>query len=286
MVRTPRPGELAALSELIARFQARPETRIAYFGASAAEIAAEIESWGSGWPEQCLIAERDEEALGFVGVDIDHELRRAWIHGPFVEDQHWDVLAEILLHRAVAIAGVDDLELVGDAANERLAALAVRNAFSRGRLSLALEIDRERVARLPHVVLPRLEDSQRDAFVVLHELLFPRTYYSGTQLAEQSARGESTVVVLVEDERLFGYAVGRIDSGGEGYVDFVGVAEDARGAGRGRRLVTAICQALLKQPEPSKVSLTVYEDNAAALAVYDVLGFTRAASMIGFRRLP
>ena len=286
MVRTPRPAELAVLSELIARFQARPETRIAYFGASATEIAAEIESWGSGWPGQCLIAERDGEMLGFIGVDVDRELGRAWVHGPFVEDEEWDVLAARLLHDAFSVAGVDDLEVVGDAANDRLGALAARHGFLRGRLSLSLEIDREQVARLPTVVLPRLEDSQRDAFAALHEALFPRTYYSGAQLAERSARGEATVLVLVEDERLVGYAVGRIDSGGEGYVDFVGVAEDARGAGRGRHLVTAICQALLEQPKPSKVSLTVYEDNAAALAVYDVLGFTRAASMIGFRRLP
>jgi ribosomal protein S18 acetylase RimI-like enzyme len=286
VVRTARPGELPALSAFIARFQAKPATRIAYFGASAAAIAAEIESWGSGWSDQCLVAERGEEVLGFVGVDVDHELGRAWIHGPFVEDQHWDVLADRMLHRAVAVAGVDDLELVGDAANERLSALALRNAFSRGRLSFALEIDRERVARLPNAVLPRLEGSQRAAFAALHEKLFPRTYYSGAQLAEQSAGGEATVLVLVEHGRLVGYAVGRIDSGGEGYVDFVGVTEDARGSGRGRRLMTAICQALLEQPERSKVSLTVYEDNRAALALYDALGFTRAASMIGFRRLP
>jgi ribosomal protein S18 acetylase RimI-like enzyme len=238
VLRTARRDELPLLSELVARFQSRAEARIGYFGSSKAEIAAEIEDWGEDWPEQCLVAVRGGEIAGFVGVEIDHELGRAWIYGPYAEDDHWDTLADRLYLGIAARAGVEDLELVGDAAHERLADLAARHGFSRGRQSFTLAIDRERVAELPPVVLPRLGEDQRAAFSVLHESLFPGTYYSGAQLVEQSARGEATALVLLENDRLVGYAVGRVHSSGEGYVDFLGVVEDARSAGRGRRLVS------------------------------------------------
>jgi ribosomal protein S18 acetylase RimI-like enzyme len=283
-VRGARDDELGLVSAFVARFQAKPETRIAYFDESPGEIAAELEGWEGRWHERCLVAEREGRMVGFVGVGVDLELGRSWIHGPFTEDDDWVLLADDLLERIIEIAGVEALELVGDAANERLGELAARHGFAQGRRSLTLEIGRDAVSRLPPVTVPPLDEPHRDAFVALHEELFPRTYYSGRQLAEQHARGEAVVLTLVEDASVVGYAVGRAKSPSEGYVDFLGVAGDARGAGCGRRLAVAICRHLFEDARRSRVSLTVYEDNAPALAVYDRLGFTCAAAMVVYRR--
>jgi ribosomal protein S18 acetylase RimI-like enzyme len=286
MLRAARGDELGLVSAFVACSQARPERRIPYFAETPDEIAAEIESWGSEWPATCLVAERDGRIVGFVGVDVDHKLGRSWVHGPFTDDEEWDELADRLLQEIVGVAGVDDLELLGDAAHERLASLAARHGFVRGRLSLGLEISREAVSQLPDVAVPRLEERHHDAFAALHEALFPRTYYSGAQLAEQHERGEATVLTLVENESVAGYAVGRAKTPGDGYIDFLGVAEHARGRGHGRRLTAAICRALLDDKQLSTISLTVYEDNAAALALYDGLGFRAVATMVGYRRRP
>jgi ribosomal protein S18 acetylase RimI-like enzyme len=64
------------------------------------------------------------------------------------------------------------------------------------------------------------------------------------------------------------------------------VAERARGEGRGGRLVASLCRRLVDASTCSKVTLTVYEDNLAALAVYRRLGFALEASMVGYRRRP
>jgi ribosomal protein S18 acetylase RimI-like enzyme len=43
---------------------------------------------------------------------------------------------------------------------------------------------------------------------------------------------------------------------------------------------------LLADPQRSKVALSVYEDNTPALALYARLGFTHAASLVGYLRRP
>jgi ribosomal protein S18 acetylase RimI-like enzyme len=43
---------------------------------------------------------------------------------------------------------------------------------------------------------------------------------------------------------------------------------------------------LLEDPQRRRVVLTVYDDNAPALALYESLGFTVASSMVGYRRRP
>jgi ribosomal protein S18 acetylase RimI-like enzyme len=285
-IRGARSNELGLISAFVARLQERPESRIPYFDELPDQITAEIASWGSDWPLRCRVAERDTQIVGYVGVEVDPELGRAWIYGPFAEDAAWDELADPLLQEAIALTGVEDLELLGDDAHVRLAALAAQHGFPRGRRSFGLEIERHVVEQLPHTAVPRLNPSQQAAFASLHEALFPRTYYSGIQLAEQHGRGEAIVLTLLEDGDVLGYAVGRGKEGEAAYVDFLGVAEHARGRGLGRRLTTAVCNALLEDERRSKVALTVYEDNVAALALYDRLGFERVASMVGYRRRP
>jgi ribosomal protein S18 acetylase RimI-like enzyme len=266
--------------------QAIPESRIPYVDESADHIAAELVRWSNEWQTRSRVAEHDGRIVGFVGVDVDLELNRAWIHGPFVEDDHWDELADDLLRAAVELARVDDLELLGDGTHVRLAQLAQRHGFPSGRRSLELAIASDTVAALPDREVPRLEEQHRSVFVALHDSLFPRTYYSGAQLVEQHARGEAIVLTLTADEAVVGYAVGRGRDSGGAYLDFVGVGEHARGRGYGRTLTIAICKALLEDPQHSRVVLTVYDDNATALALYDSIGFTVSSSMIGYRRRP
>jgi ribosomal protein S18 acetylase RimI-like enzyme len=281
--------ELEALARFVAELQQRPESNVPFFGRTPGDVAAELESWSPTWSESCLVAEDGGRIAGFVGADADEELGRAWIHGPFASASHWPVLADELLTACIELVtarGVRDLELAGDVANTRLRQLALGHGFEPRSASKSLTITRDRALELPPEHVPPLEAGLVDAFVALHETLFPATYYSGAQLVAQHARGDAVVLALVEDGELTGYAAGRIDATGQGYVDFVGVTERSRGGGRGGRLVTALCRTLVARSDCTHVALTVYEDNLPALAVYDRLGFEPEASMVGFRRRP
>jgi ribosomal protein S18 acetylase RimI-like enzyme len=286
-IHTALGAELGDIARFIARQQQSPESSIAFFGSTAEEVAAEIEGWGPSWPEQCLVAKRDESVVGFIGADIDPEQARVWLHGPFAEPAEWSSLADILLEQIVTDVVPTDArrqELAGDVANVRLEELARRHGFQRGRTSRSLEIRREAIIALPPTEVPSLQTGHHDEFVTLHDTLFPGTYYSGSQLVGQLVRGEAVVLGLVESGRLTGYAAGRVDATGEGYLDFLGVAEHDRSEGRGRRLVTSICRRLVDGTGATKVALTVYEENAPALALYARLGFTHISSLVGYGR--
>jgi ribosomal protein S18 acetylase RimI-like enzyme len=90
---------------------------------------------------------------------------------------------------------------------------------------------------------------------------------------------------LSDGGRLAGYFFGRAEpESGAGYVDLVGVAEEYRRSGLGRRLMLAGLAGLRETPGLRQVNLTVAGDNEAALRLYDSLGFIKERDMIAFRK--
>ncbi len=286
MIRGARAEDLRAVAAFVAARQADLASRIAYFGESPAEIEAYLPTWSPPWTETSRVAVEGTTLTGYIGAELDVAVGRAWIHGPLVSDASWDAVAEELwtaLLPAIPQA-IEDVELTGDVANVRLAAFAARRGLTGGDVHVVLELQAAAVDRLPAADVPRVPRTYADELVTLHEELFPNTYYSGRQLLEQAESGEATLLGVVVDEQLVGYAVGRIDEAGAGYIDFLGVAPGARRAGYGRTLVTALCRALRPRMRVPAVRLTVAETSAAALALYDGLGFRRVSSAIGYRR--
>ena len=83
----------------------------------------------------------------------------------------------------------------------------------------------------------------------LHELEFPNTYFSAQQLIERAGTGAHVVLVATTaDGHAAGYAAGRIQPDGIGYIDFVAVEPSVRGGGAGRRLVSGLARRLLGGP--------------------------------------
>lgn len=139
---------------------------------------------------------------------------------------------------------------------------------------------------MPAVLPGPIADEHRSPFLRLHAELFPHASYSGDQLLEQASTRKATVLGLVSHGELAGYAAGRIDESDAGYIEFVAVAPAFRRQGHGRTLVAALGRALRTDGPISQLRLTVSGENAAALALYDALGFRRASSAVGYRRRP
>lgn len=168
--------------------------------------------------------------------------------------------------------------------NARLAGFAARHGFVAGKVHHVLSRDVLGIDELPASAVPPLEPACEEAFLELHEQLFPNTYYSGQQLVDQAASGDAVVLGLVDHDTLVGYVAGRIDERGDGYVDFVGVAPGSRRRGHDATLVAAVSRALAERGPIREIRLTVSSENAAALALYEALGFARVSSAVGYRR--
>lgn len=287
MIRAPRADELARVAAFIATRQAQAESRDAMFDERADAIAAQLAAWERPWVDTSRVAERKGRLVGFVGVELDDSQSRAWIHGPLVDDADWDSGADSLL---ASLAGEvpetrhKESEIAADVANERIAAFARRHGFVAGNVHHLVAIAAPAIAGFPRPAIPPLSPEHAAAFVDLHELLFPGTYYSGRQLLDQAARGDAIVLGVVADDVLAGYAAGRIDEAGDGYLDFLGVAPERRRRRLGQALVTAIAHAFSDRHPIAAMRLTVSSENEAALALYEALGFVCQSSAIGYRR--
>ena len=264
----------------LVREQADLERNIVYIGVEADGIAAELAELEPGWSLAAHGVRTDDgELVGIAFAEWDLELGRIWLHGPWVagDEAQWDEWAAALVDAVLAATpALPDVELSGTIENARLGALAQARGFDRSEpnYALALVLDGEQSASVD----PEIVDATRDdlAWVApLHDAEFPSTYATPQQLLE------GKYVFLVGPG---GYAAGRVTPDGEGYIDFVAVEENARGAGLGRRLVTALVARLVAAGARKQVCLTVQEHRNGARRLYAALGFEVDIVIVGYRK--
>jgi ribosomal protein S18 acetylase RimI-like enzyme len=280
-----QPDELDLLVELIAAEQVRPDRNIPYLGDDAADIRSELDALDPPWTDTARVVRTTDGALaGATAVEWDDSIGRAWVLGPWVfGDGAWNELAPHLLDAALGQlpAGVE-AEMSGEVANVRLAALAAQRGWTASGAAHVLVADEEVVSRWPANESDRLRAAVADDLDViqpLHDAEFPNTHTPAVRMISEFA----TIVATADDGTVSGYAAGRIQPDGEGYIDYVGVVPAARGQGIGRLLITALAPELLDAASKKQVALVVNDDRVAARALYASLGFAPVTSMVGYR---
>jgi ribosomal protein S18 acetylase RimI-like enzyme len=284
--------ELDDVIRFIAGQQARPDRRCTYVGVEAEGIRAELDALSPPWADTLrTVAADDGELRGAVVVEWDDDLGRSWILGPWVagDDDAWHELAPGLLDDALAqLPGtVTRHEVCGDASHGLLADLASARGWHPTEANHALVVDRATVEAWPDGPQPdqRLRaatPADLDAIRPLHDAEFPSTYASAEQLLAEDGDGDDAWIVLVDDLGA-GYAAGKVQPDGEGYIDFVAVDADARGSGLGRALVVELTRQVLAACRSGQVNLTVADHRAPARALYARLGFRSDETFVAHR---
>jgi ribosomal protein S18 acetylase RimI-like enzyme len=297
------PHELDAVVSLIAWQQADASRQITYLGTTPAGIRAELDGLEPAWGQTARVLDgAGGGAHGIVGavvVEWDSELGRAWIVGPWVDGDGdaWQLAASDLLDAALAQLPdeIAQHELSGDVANTRLGALAEARGWVPTEANHALVADAGTVAGWDPA--PAGEDGDGGALrspgsgdvagiAALHDVEFPATYADAAQLVAGHASGDRVVLVAPGEAavgEVAGYAAGRVQDDGEGFIDFVAVAPAARGTGVGRRLVQALTRQLLDRSSTGRVCLTVQDHRAPARALYEQLGFRPDGTFLAYR---
>jgi ribosomal protein S18 acetylase RimI-like enzyme len=305
-IRFAEQGDLGAVIALLARLQADPAHHIGYLGETPAELTAELAEFEPSWAASSVVAVDETGRLcGVLSVEVDAALRRAWLHGPFVDvplnhpagSRIWDQTSDALHAAAVALPqlrDVADRELYGHTEHRRLAAFAQRHGFTAGRASGVVVADGDalRSLLLREAGCPRTgparemrslptDPAVHEAVAVLHERCFPSTHLSGRQLVER-ARGH-TVVVAMDGDDVLGYAAGTAQPE-EYYVDFVAVEPALRGRGVGAALITELVWELAAaRGARPQVAAAVLAGNDSSRRMFDRLGFQLHVELVAYR---
>jgi ribosomal protein S18 acetylase RimI-like enzyme len=280
-------GKVAAF---IAHLQADKTHQIAYFGRDAAEIAAAIQTFDP--PDNVLLAYENDRLIGLLGVDTDADSQRAWLYGPLVDHVDWQMVADALydavLRLNVIPTFVHDEELFVDAANINIADFAARHRFIPGTPQASLRLSRDVMQLLPDAAdVSSLTEAQHQNFIRLHDMLFPKTYFSGQQIIQRLGERDKVFVVCAPEVEVIpiGYIYARIDpEATDGYIDFLGVVADFRRKGIAKSLLSAAITWLFSLSEIEAVALTVNAANSAALSLYASLGFAHLQTLQSYRK--
>lgn len=276
LVRMARQSDLEAMVLLAAALQAEPDDHIGYLGLDGASIRTDVlgvERWVERTAVVVGVAGR---LAGWLTGEKDQEMNRAWWWGPFLTDEAWEQVADELY--AVVAEAVDaaEQEMAPDDRNRRVGWLARRNGFHSEEASAVLSYVGDGFAEAG---ASPLEDGLADEVAALHDRLFPATHTPGAALV----RSAGPRLVFVKDGAVAGYVAAEVHSDGTGYIDYLGVAPNARRQGVGRKLVMDATTLLLRSGVRS-VHLTVRERNTAARALYESLGFTHERLIRPFRK--
>lgn len=281
-----KPANLPEVCRFIAGLNSQPEHHIAYYGTTPGEIEYYLLNEQTIPPEESyLLARSDDNLAGVIGLEYDLELGRAWIEGPLISIPDWESLAELLYGRILEIipGGINDYELAGDIRNKNLEQFALRRGYRTSGDAALLVFQRASLEHLPHVSESRLTQGLAEQFQALHDKLFPGTYYNGSQLC-QKIDSAHRVFVVSEAGRLLGYVFVYVSPEiGESGIDFIGVEQNQRRHGIGKRLLVTALHWIFSFSEVRTVSLAVDVENTAAIQLYQSSGFNYQRTLRGYR---
>ena len=231
-----------------------------------------------------LLALRGGRLVGAMGAEYDEELGRGWLHGPHVTAGEWDPIAVELFTQLLAElpSSIEQFDTFLNVANERARRFYAQRGF----------VEREHLSHdfwlLPGDRIPAgdrgcapIDTEQEASFEELYAALFPTAYYSAERVVQMESHH---VLVLAEGARILGFAVASAEDGEAGEVQFLGVREECRRRGHGRRLLLSAVDWLLDEAGVSRVTLNVGDELVHARGLYESAGFRLRFTGIGARR--
>lgn len=279
------PSEWPALADFIHAHNHRDDGRARCLHAEQGDtpqiLAEELRLLPAG--EACFVAAHEAgELRGIAGAEFAADGRRAWVRGPLTDGG-----ADAAVLRVALLAALHDA--LPEA--ERFDAFPqVDETPLRASLREAGYRDQAQHHVMERVATPLAPDwpaAVRDAaahesaeLAALHDALFPGTYLSGAALCASPDTEHRLFVAETPGTGGFGgylYVQHRPHEN-EAYVDFVGVVPAARGHGLGRALLAAALHWAFVQRRLPRVCLTVRQDRAPALGLYQSAGFREVAA--------
>jgi ribosomal protein S18 acetylase RimI-like enzyme len=273
--------------EFITRLNNNGAHHIGYFGVDEADIRQTLLELEPPIARTFQLAVEDGRIIGVLGAEADPEIGRAWLFGPLIEHTDWQAIADRLYEtlKPAIPAGIHEHELFCDMRNLKVQEFAARHGFPLRSENAILVLEKS------DFVIPEISDQPAtkysdlffEQFNELHSSLFPNTYYNARQIIEKQNE-KTRLFIATNADILQGYVFCKAESEtGQGYLDFIGVAQQFQGQGIGKCLMATALGWMFSVPGIEKVAETVNTNNITALRLYNQFGFVSERSMRGYR---
>jgi ribosomal-protein-alanine N-acetyltransferase len=277
-LRSFRAEDAEAVVALSHQAFARPEEHVGNpVWLSVAELERETADWRPAPTETLIVAEEDDEVVGFGGVEVAEGIAQADLFGPIVaRHAQGQRLGARLLEESLARARARGASIL-------VAAIGTRNARGRVLLERSGFVPRSRpqafyeLRPAEHRPVP-VPDSQPevrraapgdlDAALALYRECFPDDRFP--EAALQSGLEEGTVYLAEVGRRPVGLLT--IDPA-DSWIYLVGVTAGERGRGVGAFLLSAALDDYWRDHPGQTLGLSVRADNDPAVRLYRRQGF-------------
>jgi GNAT superfamily N-acetyltransferase len=234
-----------------------------------------------------VIKIQDGQLVGAMGSEYDVGMERGWLHGPHIMSEDYEIESEELFTRLLAEipVSISQLNAYLNVENSRGRHFYARQGFKeREHLSYEYWLTPDQRVASSKGGCTLLGKEHETSFKQLYEFLFPKAYYSAERVINMI--GEShQVLVTAKGKDIIGFVVVSIEGDKSvGEIQFIGVREDCRDQGHGRRLLLAAIDWLLDIAGVSRVSLNVNEELEHARGLYESVGFKLKFTGIGMEK--
>lgn len=269
-----------AISNLILNQNKNPETHCinSETGNDAHSILSEMIRLDSDSGICFMLALQTGEMMGALGCELDEEMGRGWMRGPFIvsKSDEWEAVASALFQKLQESlpSSIRCLDSFLNISNERGHQFYLARGFQQLRLVhvyVTAAFDPSLKTGLN--ICAALDPFQAKNFAALHNSIFPQTYATGQRILDK-LDDHHQIFVYTQNDVLLGYLYAVIEEEtGEGSVEFIGVREDARGKGIGRQLLKTALQWLFESQKAPQVTLVVNDNLTNARSLYESVGF-------------
>ncbi|SDC67177.1 GNAT family N-acetyltransferase [Shouchella lonarensis] len=271
------------LASFLASMNQLPQHHVGYCGSKAAEILSTLEEDFS--PTDFVVQYGQGEIIGALGFEVDMERKEIELWGPFVQAPNWEEIADQLWHQRVSLLSGTETYTCWSFYNEQnstaITWMKQKQATFTGRACI-LQVTSNSCKRYG-IGVEQLQRDNEAAFIALHDELFPNTYYSGREIVER-LNEEQVVYVVKEAKEMVGYVyVEGQKAFKEGSIEFIGVKENARKKGYGKRLLSQAVHFLFEAIGVEDITLCVDTDQQAAINLYKSIGFTEKHTLEAYK---
>jgi RimJ/RimL family protein N-acetyltransferase len=276
--------DLAAVVEFIGPLNVKADHRIGYLGDRPEEIARELLKYGA--IDVAFMARQNGQLVGFMATDVDEDLGRSYLFGPWVDVAEWDEIASRLVDECIALVPDNarkQLEMFFDIANDNVSRLGSTLGLETYKEVRTLRFDRSDLDNVaPGTAIP-VATRHHESVMELHDRTFPNTHLPGRRMLEELGDNKACFVRSESDEVL-GYIYLEVDNTtGSASLEFLGSAERARRRGIAADLVQAGLHWTFGFESLSKTWLVVDEDNEDAREALREAGVDRGHRLTSMR---